>query len=88
MINEEEVDKETTDDIDAEEVVSESDNDRENYISLLQNEIKRLSAVSTHYQTKIAESKTSIKKKFYQKKLKKNNVQLMNMLIRMERLTK
>ena len=47
-------------------------------------EIKRLVTISKHYQAKITASKTEVKKKYYLKKLGKNNAVLADMLVRLE----
>ena len=57
------------------------------YVDLLQEEVKRLSSISTYFQNLIKEAKTSYKKKYYTKKLKKNNKILMDMLIRLNQIT-
>ena len=50
--------------------------------------VKYLASISKELQVKIEGSKTSVKKKYYLKKLKKNNLELADMLMRLEYLTK
>jgi len=53
---------------------------------LVTQEVQRLVLVSRHYQAIIKESKTSTKKDFYLKKLRKNNNKLADMIVRLEQI--
>ena len=48
--------------------------------------MRGLMDASQDYRKKIEEAKTPFKKEYYKKKLKKNNIKLMNVLTTMERL--
>ena len=50
--------------------------------------VKQLVAKSKDFQQKIETAKTETKKRFYLKKLKANNKELANALVRLEHLTK
>ena len=55
---------------------------------LVTHEVKRLVTISRHYQSKIEEAKTKPKKEYFLKKLRKNNKNLADMIIRLEQLNK
>lgn len=61
------------------------DNDLIKYTSAL---LKGLMLNSQDYRGKIETAKTSTKKEYYKKKLKKNNLKLMEVLTTMERLSR
>jgi len=55
---------------------------------IIESEIKHLSDISKVYQKEINEAKTSYKKKYFHKKLKKNNEKLFEMLIALQKVPK
>lgn len=55
---------------------------------LIKSELKRLMLISTELRDKIKSAKTKPKKDIYTKKLKKNNLKLMNIMIALEKLKK
>lgn len=57
---------------------------REELIELVTKELQRLIAISMHYDTLIQESTTTTKRKYYTKRLRKNNELVSAMLIRLE----
>ena len=59
-----------------------------NIDSLIREELQRLMLYSKELRDKIESAKTKTKKDLYQKKLKKNNLKLMNIIVALDRMKK
>lgn len=70
------------------EVTQRSDDKRDHFKAVLTGAIKETVEISRQYREKVSGAKTSAKKKYYTKKLRKNNQQLADMLVRLEQLNK
>lgn len=57
-------------------------------VEMLQHELRTHMETALEYKNKINEAKTSYKKKYFGKKLKKNNLQAMKILTAIERMSK
>ena len=65
-----------------------NDQTQPNVDDLIRTELKRLMAQSKEFRDKIESAKTKTKVSVYKKKLKKNNIKLMNIMVALERLKK
>ena len=63
-------------------------NKQPSVLAFIRAELAKLVKISQQYRETINASKTSIKRKFYFKKLKKNNKRIMQMLVAADRLVK
>lgn len=67
--------------------MTDSDTKKVTLVDVIQAEVKSLASISTGFQQKIKEAKTTYKQSFYKKKLKKNNEKLFEMLVALNKAT-
>lgn len=72
----------------AEDVVESDEPVELNIMDILQMELRRHMETALDYKKKINSAKTSYKKSYYQKKLKKNNTEALKVLTAIERVKK
>ena len=64
------------------------ENNNISILDVIQAEITDLMKLSQNYRERISSAKTSVKKNLYEKKLKKNNIKLMDMLMAADKILK